>query len=490
MQSNNMPTVHTHPLSIGAFLYRFLFLLILPLARGFISALTGGLMAWLGGAWFDILIVALIVALAYEKWRHLLYYMDDSGVYSTNGIFFKQSLFIPMARISTLSTQRPFWLRPFRVVKLRIDTLARDPKKADLQLYLKEEDAARLMGLRREPTLEQGGFDCEYQPRVWDVVFLSLLTSNSFIGMIFISTFISQAGQILGRELPDLLVSTFEEISRQIAFGLPPIAAGMAVALLFGWLVGFIYNLLQTKNLRTRRTNSTLRIEGGVIIEKAYSVSLRDVCFVDVRQSLFTRVLRLYSVFVNAIGFGKEQSDIAAIVPFSAKRHTLRVLELLLPEYTLSERTLKPNAGAIFKFIIEPLWACVLVPAAAIILPWYFPSWASAIRFCGFMLCIPSYWFMGVRLIDFFSSGVSRVGEYFTLRYSEWFYLHTVIFSFDKIALANIRQSILQRGDGKCDLVVYSRAEGRFTHHIRNLDWDASAAIFEAEEDAGERENI
>ena len=81
--------IHAHPFSILTFLYRFLFLLIIPLARGFISALTGDIFSWVRGAWFDILIVALIIILAYQKWEHFQYHMDINGVYIATGIFFR-----------------------------------------------------------------------------------------------------------------------------------------------------------------------------------------------------------------------------------------------------------------------------------------------------------------------------------------------------------------------------------------------------------------
>lgn len=474
--------VHAHPFSILLYLWRFLFLLIIPLARGFLSAVTGGLIAWLYGAWVDILIVGLIITLAYQKWAQFKYYMDKSGIYYTSGILFRSKTFIPMRSISTLSSLKAFWLRPLGVVKLRVDSIARDPAKADLEFYVRAEDAERMMGLRRAPAVERGGIAAEFHPNMLSIMFLSLFTSNSFIGIVFIAAFISQAGQILGTELSELLLTTFEQLSRKVAFGLPPVLAGVAVALLVGWLVAFTYNLLQAKNLYTRRTDATLHVGGGVLIEREYSLHLDDISFVDIRQSLLTRLLRLYSVFVNAVGFGKDKSDIAAIVPFSAKKRAFKMLSLLLPEYKAAPRQLKPNAGAIFKFIIDPLWPCALIPLATIVVSWFLPSWIMMIRFVGFMLLLPALWFLGVRLVDFFSSGVSRSGDYYTLRYSKFYYLHTAIFSKDKIALVNIRQSILQRGDKKCDLVVSTRAEGRSRHHIRNLDWDPCARIFDAVE--------
>ena len=469
-----------HPVTILRYLWKFLFLLIVPVIRGFLSALTGGFIAWLNGAWMDVLIVALIVALAVLKWRCFKYFMDIDTLYYTSGIFFQQETAIPIHRISALTVLRPFWLRPFGVARVRVDTLARAPGKADLELYLSAGEAEQLMTLRRAPAVEREDAAAEYRPGLRGIIFLSLFTSNSFLGIVFISTFISQAGKLLGRELNALLLVTFERLSRLIAFGLPPVLAGVALALVGGWLVAFAYNLLQAKNLYTRRTASTLHMGGGVLVERECSLLLEDLSFVDIRQSLLTRALGLYSVFVSGIGLGKDRADNPVVVPFSTRADALKKLRLLLPEYAPAERRLRPNAGAIFKFILVPLWPCALLPLGTVVAVWLLPGWATILRFAGFMLAIPAYWFLGVRLMDFCSSGAAKQGNYYTIRYSKRYYLHSVVFSADKIALVNLRQSILQRGDNKCDLVISTRAEGRATHHLRNLGWDEAAALFGA----------
>ena len=127
--------VHAHPFSMLTFLYRFLFLLIIPLARGFLSALTGDLLSWISGAWMDILTVLLIFLLAWKKWDCFKYYMDERGIFYTSGIFFKHETFIPVDRICTCAVMRPFWLRPLKVARLRVDTIARGANKADVSFY-------------------------------------------------------------------------------------------------------------------------------------------------------------------------------------------------------------------------------------------------------------------------------------------------------------------------------------------------------------------
>ena len=62
--------VHAHPIVILQYLWRFLFLLIIPLLRGFLYALRGGLLPWLRGAWLDLLVVGCMVTLSWWKWRN------------------------------------------------------------------------------------------------------------------------------------------------------------------------------------------------------------------------------------------------------------------------------------------------------------------------------------------------------------------------------------------------------------------------------------
>ena len=268
--------IHAHPFSILTFLYRFLFLLIIPLARGFISALTGDIFSWVRGAWFDILIVALIIILAYQKWEHFQYHMDINGVYIATGIFFRSEFYIPQDRISTLSVIRPFWLRPFRIARIRIDTIAGDPRSPDAAFYVWSREADRFSSLRAAPpAMDSDGAPAQDRPHLYELVLLSLLTSNSFIGIVFIATFFSHMGQILGEELSGILVTTFEELSRRIAFGLPPIFAGAALLLLCGWLVAFCISLLQVKNLFVRRSENTLHVSGGVLVQKEFSAARR-----------------------------------------------------------------------------------------------------------------------------------------------------------------------------------------------------------------------
>ena len=130
--------------------------------------------------------------------------------------------------------------------------------------------------------------------------------------------------------------------------------------------------------------------------------------------------------------------------------------------------------------------ACVLIPAAATVVYLLFERWRDVTVFIGVMLMLPAVWFLAIRLWDFFTSGVAFDGEYYTLRYSKGMFLHTVIIPKSKMAYVDVRQSIIQKTDQKCDVKFRTIFESRNIHHIRNIDRQEAIDICGLDVDAGD----
>ena len=458
-----------HPVFILHSMGRYLYLLLIPLVRGFLSSLQGGITAWLSGAWFDILVVLFIVAIGVLVWRSVMYSYDASGVTIHSGLFIRRQTFLPASRLSTLSVTRPYWLKPVGAVVLRADTLAGGKRTADLSLILRRADAQQMFSLLRQDAPSSTFTIREYVPRQLYVTALSAILSNSFAGVVFMATLISTSGQILGKEIQDRIVGTFEQVAKDFAFGIPPFAAAVTYVILGGWLVAFILNLIRHKNFYVRRFNNNLYIHSGIFTNRSYSLDMKSVNYLEIRQSVLTKILGLHTAFLHCAGFGKDKTDVSAVIPAVTRREFRRTLEMLLPEFTISPRQAKPNLGSIFKFIIDPFWPCLLLPLATWWLCRLYPDWDSLIGFIGLMVSLPAYWWMILRIADFSTSGIGFDGSCYTLRYSTGFYLHTVVIPKDKIVSLRVRQSILQRPDDRCDVIIHTRAEGWQRHHCKNL---------------------
>lgn len=255
------------------------------------------------------------------------------------------------------------------------------------------------------------------------------------------------------------MLATFEELSRRVAFGLPPIAAASRSRCSSDGSPHSCSTCCRPRTSAPSASGTPSTSAAACLWKRNMSCapatsasSTSGRAFDPPARALFglPQCDRLQQGQIGHLGrhpLFQPQKDPRTTLPPAARVHRFR---------THPQTQLR----GIFKFLIDPFWPCVLIPAGTVVACWLLPKWTGLIGFAGFMLSLPALWFLGVRILDFLSSGVSRDGDCYTLRYSNRYYLHTVVFPFDKIALVNVRQSILQRGDRKCDLKVSTRAEG------------------------------
>ena len=467
----NEPSRHPHPIMIFEYLSRFLLLLIIPLLRGFLYAILGGsLYAWLEGAWFDLLIVGIIITASVLEWFFFRYTIYRKGIVIRRGVLIRDSFFIPSRCYTTLSFEHSWWLRPFRAVHVRVDTAAGNFNTPDFKITLSEAECNRILHFHSQKNKNNSYFNRFYKPKVFYLMLLSLFTSNTFVGVIFCSTLFSNTGSLVGAELQQQIFTTMEKLAQWLAILIPPIATFLAMMIIIGYFISFCMNFLRHINFEVLRAKYSLYISGGFFTRRTNAVDISKINYTDIRQTPMMRLLGLYSVYAHCIGLGKNKNDISAIIPCAGKQELDETMNTLLPEFPRKPVTLRPNFGAIFKFILDPLWPCLLVPIGTIILCNVIPDWADTIGFIGFMLAIPSYWLMLVRLMDFRSSGISYDGQNVYMKYSRFFILHTVCIPKKHINAILLRQSMLQHFDDACDVKIYTISEAQKVHHVKNLN--------------------
>ena len=102
---------------------RVLVLLLLPLVRGLLTSLEGGLQSWLASAWMDILVICFILAFGFLSWWHTGFTLERGALVMRRGILMKRASSVAIGKISWASMVHPWYLRAFRAVQFRADTL-------------------------------------------------------------------------------------------------------------------------------------------------------------------------------------------------------------------------------------------------------------------------------------------------------------------------------------------------------------------------------
>lgn len=141
-----------------------------------------------------------------------------------------------------------------------------------------------------------------YSPKNRYVFVLAMITSNSFAGMVLISTLITQMGSILGEQFSEMIYGTFENVARTLAFGVPPAAFALACVLLFGYLCAFAVSLLRHANFHVRRRKNLLEVRAGLLTKRSYRIAADKIGYLDIRRSLLTCLLGVYSIFLSTWG--------------------------------------------------------------------------------------------------------------------------------------------------------------------------------------------
>lgn len=465
-----------HPANLLVFLPRLVVLLSLPLLRGMISVGLGGFTAWLAGAWMDLAFVGAILLTAVLRWKAIRYSYDDTGIYYSRGILRRQTIFIPLDRLSTVTMRIPFWVRPLRVVELRADTPAGRIQQADFTLYVPKGEAENILHQRH--SIHRRGVECTHAPSRLSVALLSLVTSNSLAGLLLLTTFISNLGDFVGRGISQRFFGTLNHIGQALAFGIPPAAAALAYLLLFGWLIAFCVELLRNQRFLVSRQGGLLTLSNGIVTHRSDTVEVQRINFTDQRETVFSRILGMGALYIHAPGLGRVGEE-SAMIPVVRRDAVQKYAAALLPEFTAVPRQIKPNAGAVMRFLGDPALCFAGLLAGVLLLRWYMPAWWEFTVFLGILCAVPAAWFLVVRILDFCTSGIARQGEMFTLRYSHGFYLHTVVVPKDKIVQVMTRQSIFQRMDGKCDVMIYTYSQGHLRHRLRNLPEQEVNQLFE-----------
>jgi len=465
-----------HPVNILENMPGYFWLLLLPLLRGFLR-FRGGLFEWLGGVWLDLLVLVLIALLAFLRWRLSGYRLMSQGVLIRKGLFLRRKLLLPYREFASFTFELPFYYRPFRVARLYVDSEAGSVKRHDFALTLSFSAARELF-----ETLPQGevrGKEVKCRAGNFYTVLLAFASSRSLAGVALFSAFAVQAGRVLGRELRTLFFEGLTDAAHALAAGIPPIAVFLVLVVSLGWGISFLVCLLRSTRFSLARNTDRLRIESGLFSRHVHLLTLKKTGYLEVRQSLLTRALKVGSLFLYCAGYGKRKNELEVLFPAAGKKRVEEILSGFVPEWSYAKREVFPSGTAVIGLVLAPflLLGCALIPT--FFGEYFLPFFSGTIRLLGVLFFFPLLWWMLARIIGFFHIGLSEKDGYLTLRYLSRFGFRTVLIGRDKVTRFVFRRSFWQRRSGCCTVIVYARAEGRRRFVIPALPYREAKGLFE-----------
>lgn len=473
---------HSHPVNILENTSRFLILLLFPLLRALLTIfLSGGsLYAWLKGAWFDIMTLLLIVGLGLIAWFQYGFRLEDDGIRLKKGIFLVKYRFLPYRKLSVLSVERPWYLLLFRAVRVRADTDGGIPTLPDFSITVHKDEIPSLIRLANAPFVNYSEMKRVYLPKNMNIALLSFVASNTLTGVIFVSTFVSGAGKVLGGQFENRLLQQLTALSQTLAFGIPPAAAMLAFVILGGWLVAFVLNLIRHLRFSATRQGGSLNVVSGLITRREYWLAVQRINLIELHQTLLTKLFGFYSAFVHCNGYGKEKDELSVLMPSAESTDLTRNLELLLPEIPLCKPKIRPKIKYLSRFLIPPVTWIGVVSALWLAASWLFPYLNEILWYMGLMAEIPCVWYLLVKIVSYFHTGVGVSENAYTFCYTYIYRIKTIAVPKQRIVRLQIRRSLFQVMSGCCDLVIYTYSEGHKRHVVPNLEFNEARTIMGA----------
>lgn len=467
--------VRQHKIAILKYTTRNFWLLLIPLLRGLVS-MKFDFYHWIKGAYLDIIVIGVIFGLAMLRWHFIRFEVKENEIFVSSGVFARQEYVLPYSCISCASAKRLFWFRPLKAVTVTLDSdscvVPKKRCKADVELIMNLNEYTKLYN--KIPN-ELTKMKLSYEASRSNLVLFSVLFSSTLSGVIFIGTFFIQGGRILDRKFEHRLLTAVDEFTKIIQgnFGsVTPISVAVTLVIVLGWLVSFVSNLLRHINFRVVRKGKNVLVENGLFSLWKYYVNISKVNCADLRQNLLMKICRVMSVHVNCTGYGKKRNEIPVFVPITTRKRVLSSMQQLLPEFTMSNITLKPRKMYFMAFLWVPLVMSTVIPAIGAVAIEIFPEWQGAIKFFALMAEIPSVYLLIVKFVSKFTTGVGIEANTITLKYCKNFYFHTIVVPKSRVAYVRLRQTFFQRRKGCCDVWVYTRGERAARHRVRGIALD------------------
>ncbi len=467
-----------HYINILQNIEKYVLLLIFPTIRGLVLY-KQDFYTWIKGTWFDIIIILIIFYIGYIRWNKTKYYINNQRIIIEKGVFVKSRKFILFKDICSSSIEIPFYFKPINAVKVFADTNAGKHKKKDIYLTLKKQDAIYIMSKISKNSKKNIDVKRTYSPRFFYIAIISFFSSNSINGVIFISTLILQSQKILGKDFKDKLLSQITSISETVLLDLSYIPKIIIYIIAIGWAISFILNIIRYKGFCVNRYNKNINIKSGSIVERNYLIDTNKINYIEIKQSIITKFFGLISIFINISGYGKDNNSSAILIPSTIEDEAFRNLSILLPEFDIAPKQIKPDKKTFKRFIIPPISTILCGVIGLILLLYLFPNFKNSIFFIGIMFQIPCIWWLIVKIISFFHTGIGKINkETYTFYRTFAFGIYTNSINYKKITKITIKQSIFQKSEGICNVCISKYSESKKIITIPNLNTDEVYKIF------------
>lgn len=447
-----------HPLYFYYDARKWILLLLIPVLRALFS--PRDTVSLLLSSVRDVALAGALIVYSLAKWRRARYSLHD-GLTLRQGLFYHRTLHVSADDAASVEVERTLLMWLLRGRRVRVNT-AGLRRRADATLYLPS-SATRATVF--EGSSRRKG---RYSARVIPVAMMAASSSNAAFGLLTFAPAVRQAGRILGREVSG---EVYGLMNRIISLGLPPLFNSLAHILVLGWCFAFVRTFSRTAGFSAQRDGGQLHVVSGMLTRRDVYIDCSRITALELRQTLFMRLFRLYTVTITAAGYGREKGARPLVIPAARPKELGAALDALLPEYPICSGSLRPVRTALWRYSWPPL----LFSAVGLLPLLLGGVWSmlTAVWLVG------GGWWLAVRLTGYARAGFGVSGGAVALRYARGLALYEIHVPCEVADCVIVTRSPWERRSGTCTVQLRCFGEKRRRHRVRALPYEPARMLVE-----------
>lgn len=403
------------------------------------------------------------------------YFMGDNGIFIRQGIFFKRKYVMPYDKIQTLSVKKDILPSIFGAVKVSADTPAGSSRDYDISGYISKKNTEKMLERINRENIK-GNI---YRSNMVNTILLSVFWSNPITGLIFIVPVLSKSAKIVGSELTNSLI--YDSISSDknfFALYFSPAVSAIITIIILCWVISVLMVFLRYAGFRSYRLENFVAVSRGAINKSFLMTRTDGITAVTINQSLFMRILNIYSAGIFVIGSDKIKGDRSMIIPPEGKEKIYKGI------YELTG--IDPHETESIYVRKHKLWSYVYLPVIlfavctlGFILSKFLGRLSSIIRVLSAICMLLILWWFAFRCFAYRHSHIALCGRNISVCTYERLTLKKYIIPIEKIQSVEISQNIFQLKKDTCNVKLSIYAEKKTSHRIKQLDRKTAKKLIE-----------
>lgn len=382
--------VHLHPIALIFFFYSAFKDAIFPIALSILGIINTKAKNWI---MLIIIAIALIILLiTFLRYLMFTYQITTNEIIVISGIFEKKVNHVPYDRIQNITTNQWFFLKPFNLTELEIET-AGHSDKAEVQLQavpttLKEElDRLRKPTKLVDPEEIHNDSANTYAISWGELLKFSFTTSAFLSGLLVVLAIYGKLQHVISQQIYQTATNEFSHLGLLIA-----IVVVVIVLLLF-YLASVLVLISQYYHFQVTETDNNFEMTRGFFQTKKTSLSRKRIQAVIIKQTLLRKWLQIATiqlVIISNSSQGDTEKNIV-VMPMISVSKIDDFLQQFFADIPITKIDSKPlswtfyynlrnatifaliTTGLIIWLLHRLIWPCMILIIIEL-LGWYIPA--------------------------------------------------------------------------------------------------------------------